>query len=296
MTIKSMTGFARASGADASVGWAWEVRSVNGRGLEVRLRLPPGYESLEPQARDMTAKALARGNVSATLSVQRQAGAATEVRINEAALEQVLKASDRLHQLTGCERPRAEGLLALKGVLEVVEDVEDEASIEARKAAILAGLGEALAGLVAARDAEGRRLAAVISGQLDTITRLVAEVEASPARAPEAIRKRLAEQVARVMEAGNGFDPQRLAQEAALIATRVDVEEELKRLAAHIEAARELLHDKAAVGRRFDFLSQEFNREANTLCSKSNHIAITRAGLALKAVIDQMREQLQNIE
>lgn len=296
MTIKSMTGFARSSGADATVGWAWEVRSVNGRGLEVRLRLPPGYESLEPQVRDMTAKALTRGNVSATLSVQRQAGAATEVRINEAALEQVLRASDRLHQLTGCKRPRAEGLLALKGVLEVVDDVEDEATTEARKAAILSGLGEALAGLVAAREAEGRRLAAVISGQLDTIGHLVAEVEASPARAPEAIRKRLAEQLARVMEGGNGFDPQRLAQEAALIATRVDVEEELKRLAAHIEAARELLHDKAAVGRRFDFLSQEFNREANTLCSKSNDIAITRAGLALKAVIDQMREQLQNIE
>lgn len=295
MTIKSMTGFARASGADAAVSWTWELRSVNGRGLEVRLRLPPGYEGLEAAVRDATGKALTRGSLNISLNVQRQAGAA-DIRINEAVLEKVLKAVDHVHQLTGCERPRAEGLLALKGVLEVVEDSEDEATEETRRAAMLASLGAGLADLVAARAEEGRRLAGIIGEQLDRIVALVAEVEASPARSVEAVQKRLKEQLARVLDNSTGFDPQRLAQEAALIATRADVEEELKRLRAHVEAAHDLLADKAAVGRRLDFLSQEFNREANTLCSKANDIAISRAGLALKAVIDQMREQLQNIE
>jgi uncharacterized protein (TIGR00255 family) len=293
MAIESMTGFARASGADAAVSWTWELRSVNGRGLEVRLRLPPGYEGLEAAVRDATAKALTRGSLNISLNVQRQAA---DIRINEAVLDKVLKAVDHVHQLTGCERPRAEGLLALKGVLEVVEDGEDEAAIETRRTAMLASLGAALADLVAARGEEGRRLAGIVGEQLDRIVALVAEVEASPARSVEAVQKRLKEQLARVLDNSTGFDPQRLAQEAALIATRADVEEELKRLRAHVEAAHDLLADKAAVGRRLDFLMQEFNREANTLCSKANDIDISRAGLALKAVIDQMREQLQNIE
>ena len=295
MTIKSMTGFARASGADAAVSWTWELRSVNGRGLEVRLRLPPGYEGLEAAVRDATAKALTRGSLNISLNVQRQAGAA-DIRINEAVLDKVLKAVDHVHQLTGCERPRAEGLLALKGVLEVVEDGEDEAAIETRRTAMLASLGAALADLVAARGEEGRRLAGIVGEQLDRIVALVAEVEASPARSVEAVQKRLKEQLARVLDNSTGFDPQRLAQEAALIATRADVEEELKRLRAHVEAAHDLLADKAAVGRRLDFLSQEFNREANTLCSKAADIEVTRIGLDLKTVIDQMREQVQNLE
>lgn len=295
MTIKSMTAFARADGAHGAVIWHWEVRSVNGRGLDLRLRLAPGYESLEPAAREAASKQLARGSVTATLSVQRDT-AGVEIRLNEEALEQVLRAAERIQHLTGCERPRAEGLLALKGVLEVVERTEDELEQAAIAEAMLRSLEEALTGLVAARRSEGRRLMAVLAGQFAEIERLVAQVETSPARSPAVIAARLKDLVAKLMDSGQAFDPARLHQEAVLLSTRVDVEEEVVRLKAHIHAARDLLNEPGAVGRKLDFLAQEFNREANTLCSKSNDADITRAGLALKAVIDQMREQVQNIE
>lgn len=295
MTLKSMTGFARADGADEVVAWAWELRSVNGRGLDLRLRTAPGYEALEPQVREMVSKQLSRGSVSVNLSATRRAGSA-EIRVNETALEQVLKAAERLQHLTGCERPRAEGLLALRGVLETVEETESEGAVEGRRAAMLKSLEQALQAMLESRASEGRRLAAVLTDQLAEIERLVAVVEVHPARSPETIRKRLAEQVARLMETGSSFDAARLHQEAVLLATRADVEEELKRLRVHIESARELITSRQPAGRKLDFLTQEFNREANTLCSKSSDTDITRAGLALKAVIDQMREQVQNIE
>ncbi len=295
MTIKSMTGFARAEGQHGGLAWIWELRSVNGRGLDLRMRLPPGYEALEPIIREAVAKKLTRGSVTVSLNVQRQQGA-TQIRINEAALDQVLKAADRLHQLTGCERPRAEGLLALKGVLEVIEEPDDADLADSRRELMIVSLEQALKGLSDARGGEGQRLATVIKAQIDEIARLVAVVEVSPARASDAIKRRLKDQIAKLLEAGPGLDEQRLHHEAVLIATRIDVEEELKRLHGHIEAARELLAEPGAVGRKLDFLSQEFNREANTLCSKANDGDITRAGLTLKAVIDQMREQLQNIE
>jgi len=295
MTIKSMTGFARSDGARGAVRWHWEARSVNGRGLDVRLRLAPGTDSLEPRVREAVARHVARGNVSLTLFVKSEA-AATEIRLNEAALDQVLKAAERVRHLTGCELPRAEHLLSIKGVLEAVEPVEDEAELEVRNAAILADLEMVLKELATARAAEGARLAAILSDQLKEIERLVAQVEGSPARGAEAVKARLKEQVGKLVESGQPLDPQRLAQEAVLIATRADVEEELKRLASHITAARELIAAPGAVGRKLDFLAQEFNREANTLCSKANDTEVIRAGLALKAVIDQMREQVQNIE
>lgn len=295
MTIKSMTGFGRTDGSNGGHAWTWELRSVNGRGLDLRMRLPPGYESLEPAIRETVAKRLSRGSVTATLNVQRQNGGA-QIRINEAALEQVLRAADRLHQLTGCERPRAEGLLALKGVLEVIDEPQDDTLEASRRADMLATLDQAVQGLAEARAAEGLRLAQVIKAQIDEVERLVGIVEVAPARAAEAIKRRLKEQIAKLLEAGPGLDEQRLHHEAVLIATRIDVEEELKRLHGHIAAARDLLTETGAVGRKLDFLSQEFNREANTLCSKANDGDITRAGLALKAVIDQMREQIQNIE
>jgi uncharacterized protein (TIGR00255 family) len=295
MTVKSMTGFARADGSHAGVTWHWELRSVNGRGLDVRLRLPPGYESLEPQVREAISRHLVRGNVTVNLTAQRDAGA-TELRLNEAVLAQVLKAADHIRQLTGCDHPRPEGLLALKGVLETVEAVDDEEIAAARSAVILASLDAALADLVAARSGEGQRLAAVLAGQVGEVERLVAAVEAAPGRSVAAVKARIAEQVARLLDASSALDPQRLAQEAVLAASRADVEEELTRLRAHVAAARELLADTGAVGRKFDFLAQEFNREANTLCSKASDAETTRAGLALKTVIDQIREQVQNIE
>lgn len=295
MSLQSMTGFGRADGAEGAMSWAWEVRSVNGRSLDLRLRLPPGSDALEPRIRDAVSRRFNRGSLNVSLQVQREAGG-VEIRLNEAALDQVLKAADRLQHLTGCERPRAEGLLALKGVLETVEPVENEAEVKARNEAMLASLETALERLASARAGEGARLAATISGQIDDIDRLVVVVAESPARKPEAIAAKLAEQIRRLTETTAALDADRLHQEAVLIATRADVEEELQRLKGHVAAARELLGELGPVGRKFDFLTQEFNREANTLCSKANAPDITRAGLALKAVIDQLREQVQNIE
>lgn len=295
MSLQSMTGFARADGALGAASWHWEARSVNNRGLDVRLRLPPGYDALEPKVREAAAKRFTRGSINVNLNAMR-ATSGTKVVLNEAALRDVMAAGDQLRALTGAAPPTVDGLLALKGVLEVVDEVEDEAAIAARHEAMLASLDVALDGLAAARAAEGLRLKAVLTASVAEIERLTHEAERSPARTPDAIAQRLGDQIAKLMATGQSFDRERLHQEAVLIATRADIEEEVKRLHAHIEAARELLADGLGAGRKLDFLAQEFNREANTLTSKANGTDIARAGLALKVVIDQMREQVQNIE
>jgi uncharacterized protein (TIGR00255 family) len=257
--------------------------------------LPPGSESLETVVRDSVGKRFHRGNFAATLTLT---STATNVglRLNQDALRQVLAAAEEVRRLTGGEPARVEGVLAIRGVLEAVENIETDEQREARNGALVASFEAALGELADARAAEGARLTEVISRQVEDIAVLVAEIAASPARTPDAVRRRLAEQVARLVETGAGLDPARLHQEAVLIATRADVEEELKRLGSHIVAARDLLSAKEPVGRRFDFLAQEFHREANTLCSKSTDAEITRAGLAIKVLVDQMREQVQNIE
>jgi uncharacterized protein (TIGR00255 family) len=288
-----MTGFARADGTVGDLRFHWELRSVNSRGLDVRLRLPPGHEALEAPARAIVAKAVARGNVSANLTID--SGAAMgEVRVNERALAKVLAAVERLAERPEFERPRPEGVLALRGVLEVGETVET--SSEALRGTLLDALSGAMGTLIEARRIEGARLATVLADAVDKIESLVDQIAALPVRRPEAVRDRLNDQVQRLFGTGAPLDAERLHQEAMLIATRTDVEEELKRLGAHIAAARSLLADEAPAGRRLDFLAQEFNREANTVCSKSIDIEMTRLGLELKAVIDQFREQVQNIE
>jgi uncharacterized protein (TIGR00255 family) len=295
MSIKSMTGFARAEGTLDGGTWHWEVRSVNGRGLDVRLRLPPGSEQLEPKVREVVGRHVTRGSLTISLASEWHDGG-QEIRINERALAQVMVAAARVRTLTDAAPPRVDGLITIKGVLDVVERQEDAEQAAARSDIMLKSLDGAMVALVVARTAEGSRLAATLNAQLDEIERLVRIVEASPARTREAVEQRLKEQVARLMDATNGFDAARLHQEAVLLATRADVEEELQRLTSHISAARELIAENGAVGRKLDFLTQEFNREANTLCSKASDIEITRAGLALKTVIDQLREQVQNIE
>ena len=295
MTLQSMTGFARSDGAIDGTVWHWEIRSVNNRGLDLRLRLPQGFEAIEPKVRDRIAKTISRGSVNASLSIARRKDVG-DIRINQAALERVLAIATRLSKDIGAETPRVEALLGLKGVLDVADETEDEDKLAAEQAAVLENLEVALSGLVTARRDEGSRLKDVLGRQIDEIARLAEAVEASPARSIDAVRRRLAEQVARLMETGQGLDPARLHQEAVLLATRADVEEELKRLKAHVEAARALLRDEGAIGRKLDFLAQEFNREANTLTSKAADQEIAHAGLALKVVIDQMREQVQNIE
>ncbi len=295
MTLKSMTGFARCDGAVAGIRWHWEVRSVNGRGLDVRLRLPPGFDALETGVRETVAKSIVRGSVSVNLAVEREFGG-TEIRVNEAVLTQVLAAVERLRGTGTFDLPRPEGILALRGVLEFSEPTDTEATIAARQAAMLATFATALDGLGQARAAEGARLGDVLLVQLTEIDRIVAHVARAPSRTPDAIRARIAEQLQRIAGGNVALDEHRLYQEAALIATKADVEEEVKRLSAHTAQARELIAAREPVGRKLDFLAQEFNREANTLCSKANDVEITRQGLDLKAIIDQMREQVQNIE
>jgi uncharacterized protein (TIGR00255 family) len=296
MTISSMTGFARADGSADGLSWIWETRSVNGRGLDVRLRLPPGYEALEIPAREAVAKRCARGNVALSLSIEKQPTNGA-IRLNEQVLADVIKAAERVTELSGATRPDAAQLLMIKGVLETSDQTaEDAPARAAREKKILQSLEAALDKLAEARSAEGARLCDVISGQIAQIDQLTASVRASPSRSPEAIMTRLKDAIGRLVDATAALDDDRLHQEAVLIATRADVEEELQRLTAHVAAARDILVERGAVGRKLDFLAQEFNREANTLCSKANAVDITRLGLQLKTTIDQFREQVQNVE
>jgi uncharacterized protein (TIGR00255 family) len=296
MTISSMTGFARADGMAEGVSWTWETRSVNGRGLDVRLRLPPGHDALEIPAREATGKRFSRGNISLTLSVEKQQTNGV-VRLNENVLADVIKAAERVSQLSGATKPGAAELLMIKGVLEAAEQAPEEAAIRAvRERAIIQSLEMALDDLAEARRSEGARLDTVIRGQIAQIDVLAESVKESPSRQPDAIKARLKDAIARLIDTTAALDDERLHQEAVLIATRADVEEELQRLTAHVAAAREILAERGGVGRKLDFLAQEFNREANTLCSKANAVDITRLGLQLNTVIDQFREQVQNVE
>lgn len=294
MTISSMTGFARRDGSARGYRYAWEIRSVNGRGLDLRFRLPSGWDGVEAKARAKAGEALSRGNVSASLQLARE-GAGATFRIDTDLLDALVATARRYGGLDGLRPASVDGLLAVKGVVETVESVPDEDERQAIEADLVAAFTATLADFVAARRREGAALAAVLGGQVDEIERLVREAEGLPARTPEAIRARLAEQLAALV-ARDDLDPARLHQEAALLATKADVREEIDRLKAHVVQARELLAAPAAVGRRLDFLAQEFNRESNTLCSKSNDTALTRIGLALKAVVDQFKEQVQNVE
>jgi uncharacterized protein (TIGR00255 family) len=291
-----MTGFARASGAEGAYGWAWEVRSVNGRSLDVRSRLPAGLENLEAPVRSEAAKRFNRGNISTTLTLERREGGA-QLRLNRAALDQLISLASEYKGHGGVAPAQLDGLLAVRGVVEIIESgSESDAERTAREAAILASLGRALDELAIARGQEGRALAATLTAHLDEIEALVTTAAANAATQPAGIRARLQAQIAELIGAETPVAPERLAQEVAMMATRADVREELDRLRAHIAAARALIGEGGPVGRRIDFLSQEFNREANTLCSKSTDIELTRTGLALKAVIDRLREQAANIE
>ncbi|SDB44296.1 YicC/YloC family endoribonuclease [Bauldia litoralis] len=294
MALNSMTGFARADGGDA-MRWTWELRSVNGKGLDVRIRLPSGFERIERDARDRCTTKLGRGNVQVSLSTTTVAGAQT-LTINEDVLARVIDAMARIGQKIEAQPPTLDGILALRGVVEVEDIAADETARDALDVEILAGLDAALVDLAAMRGREGAAIGALLSARLDELASLTAAAEASPARQPEAIRARLAEQVATLLDAAPALDPDRLHQEAVLLATKADIREELDRLHAHIAATRDLLAEGGPIGRRLDFLAQEFNREVNTLCAKSNDRALTAIGLDMKAVVDQLREQIQNLE
>ena len=295
MALSSMTGFARADGAHGSYRWTWELKSVNAKGLEIRLRLPPGWDSVEVAVRARAAQALTRGTVYATLSTSRE-GVAPVVRVNEPVLAAVLSAMRDVAGRIDAEPASLDGILGFKGVIEVIDEVESEDERRAAEAAFVAGFGQAVAGLAETRRQEGAALGTVLTQRLDEIAALTARAEAAPGRKTEAIRERLREQIASLLDASDRFDADRLHQEAILIAAKVDVREELDRLVAHVAQGRQLLAQGGSVGRRLDFLAQELNREANTLCSKSNDVELTNIGLELKSVVEQFREQVQNLE
>ena len=294
-TLASMTGYARAGGALPGIGFGIELKSVNGRGLDLRMRLAPGFDALESEIRRRIGKTITRGSLNVFLSVDRE-GEGGRVVINHQALEAVLEGLKWLETRVKADPPRLDGILALKGVLEQHQTPLSGDAEEALNSAILAAVDQAVAGLAASRLEEGARIADILIARIDEIAALTKAAERHPGRGRDAILARLRQQITELTEASPALTEERLVQEAMLLATKADIREELDRLGAHIAAARQLVAGGGPVGRKLDFLSQEFNREANTLCSKSNDVALTAIGLDLKAVIDQLREQVQNIE
>ncbi|WEX79137.1 YicC family protein [Sinorhizobium numidicum] len=295
MPLQSMTGFARREGSTGRYRWAWELRSVNGKGLDIRLRLPQGLERFEPDCRRLASEYFSRGNLQIGLSVS-SGEAAVEAVVNQGALSAVLKLREQLGELVDPAPLKFDTLLSIRGIVDFREPEESENDRTARDADILAGLEQALADLRAMREEEGRGLGQILLAHVDRMERLTTVVENDPSRSPSAIAERLAQQVALIMDGAATLDRERLHAEVALLATKADLREEIDRLGSHIAAARDLLAKGGPVGRKLDFLAQEFNRESNTICSKSNAAAVSAAGIELKVVIDQFREQVQNLE
>ncbi|MDK1376346.1 MULTISPECIES: YicC/YloC family endoribonuclease [unclassified Sinorhizobium] len=295
MPLQSMTGFARREGSSGRHRWAWELRSVNGKGLDIRLRLPQGLERFEPDCRRLASEYFARGNLQIGLNVS-GAEAAVEAVVNQGALSAVLRLREQLGDLVDPAPLKFDTLLSIRGIVDFREPEESESERAARDADILSGLGLALGDLRSMREEEGTALGQILLAHVDRIEQLTAGVESDPSRSPSAIAERLAQQVALLMEGVSSLDRERLHAEVALLATKADLREEIDRLGSHVAAARDLLAKGGPVGRKLDFLAQEFNRESNTICSKSNAAAVSAAGIELKVVIDQFREQVQNLE
>ena len=296
--LASMTGFARALGQQGGWQWTWEIKSVNARSLDMRMRLPPGYDRLEMAAREAVAKRFKRGSMNFNLTQYRSdaTGAATPMRINREFLDELLETARHYASSGNTEPPRIEALMAVRGVVEPIEVAESEEAFASRVAAMLDSLNEALTALARAREEEGARLKGVLCDQLAVLEELRADASAAEGARPDKIVERMNATVDELLESSPALSEERLAQEVALLVAKGDIREELDRLAAHIAAARELLETGGPCGRRLDFLCQELTRETNTLCSKSGDVALTRVGLAMKAAIEQFREQVQNLE
>jgi uncharacterized protein (TIGR00255 family) len=290
-----MTGFARSHGISGSYAWAWELKSVNAKGLELRLRVPPGWDAVDNPVRARAAELLSRGTVQGTLTVTRE-GILPVVRVNEAVLSAVIQTMRDLAERIEAAPPSLDGILGMKGVVEVADQDESEDERQAAEAAVVTGFVTALEALAAMRRNEGVALGVLLNTRLDEIATLTAQAEAAPGRRPEAIKAKLTEQIAAVLGSSDRFDADRLHQEAILLATKADIREELDRLVAHVAQARGLVKKGGPVGRRLDFLAQELHRESNTLCAKANDLELTNIGLGLKSVVEQFREQVQNLE
>jgi uncharacterized protein (TIGR00255 family) len=294
MNLSSMTGFARSQGVSGPYAWTWEIKSVNAKGFDLRLRVPSGWDSVEQPARAKGAESFSRGTLQATLSVERE-GMSPQVRVNEPVLEAVLATLKQLQGRVEADPPRLDGILAIKGVIDVVDAEEREDEKRAAEISAIAGFDAALKSLADMRRHEGAALGRILGERLDEISVLAARADAAPGRKPEAVRKKLADQIA-ILADNARFDSDRLHQEAILLAAKADIREELDRLNAHVAQARSLLAAGGAIGRKLDFLSQELNRESNTLCAKSNDVELTNIGLELKTTVEQFREQVQNLE
>lgn len=300
MALQSMTGFARVEGQltseeIANPQWVWEVRSVNGKGLDFRLRTPPGFDRLQPLVRKLVANYFSRGNLQINLKLD-MPGAQITPTINQPVLDAVLDAISQIRAKADCAPPAAENILAIKGVLESKEAGENQQQQEALDKALMVDFEKLMEELQKARVSEGKAVAEFLLAQVSTIETLTAAIVADPSRSLEQVKARLHNQVASLYDNTSGLDLDRVHQEAAILAAKADLQEELDRLTAHIDAARKLLNGKGPLGRKLEFLCQEFNRECNTICSKSNASAVTASGLDMKVVIDQFREQILNLE
>ncbi len=295
MALQSMTGFARVEGNNSDARWIWEVRSVNGKGLDFRLRTPAGHDYLQPQIRKLVSGFFSRGNLQISLTIDRPQSAAVPV-INQPALDAVVSAIATLQDKLDCPTPAAEQILAIKGVMEMGEVEESDEQSRILAEALIDDFKELMNELTEARRGEGAAISKILNDQLLELDKLTLAVTNDSSRTPEQIRLRLQKQISQLLENSTGLDPDRLHQEAAILATKADLCEELDRLNTHISSARQLLSGEGPVGRKLDFLCQEFNRECNTICSKSNASSVTTTGLDMKVVIDQLREQVQNLE
>lgn len=296
MPLRSMTGFARSPDQEqGDLSWVWEIKSVNGKNLDVRSRFPAGFDGWEQKLRQLASQKLGRGNVQVALTVNRTRGA-TQIEINEDVVNQVVSVLNKLSQSVDAQRPTLDGILSIRGVMDVVEQPLDDEDIAERDRALEQSFLSTLDGLVQMRATEGAKLETMILDQLQKIEDLSKNAGTVADQQPAAIQERLTSQLAKLLENSSAVSEEKLAHEVALLATKADVTEELDRLSAHVSAARDLISLGEPVGRRLDFLTQELNRETNTLCSKSSSVELTRIGLDLKATVDQIREQVQNVE
>ncbi len=290
-----MTGFARTAGSWENYHWTWEIKSVNGRALDVRCRVPSGYDGVEQMARKAMKAAIARGAVNINLQLSRDTEG-VNFKVNQKMLDALVEVATQTAMNNHLPQPGLDALMTVRDVIQYVEPEEDDATIKARDAALSASFEETLSAFKSARDVEGAALQTVLAELLDEIERLVKQADSLATEMPELIRQRYMDKVNALLSDNNAIDPERIAQEVVLLATKADIKEEIDRLYAHIEAGRTHMKADGQIGRKLDFLTQEFNREANTLCSKASDIRLTDVGLSLKTAIDQFREQVQNIE
>ena len=296
MTLSSMTGFARILGQLAGSSWSWELKSVNAKGFDLRLRLPPGLDGVEAEVRRMLGTVIGRGTVHIVLDVNR-AARAPDIKINSELVKILAEKLSQVASDSGLQSPSIDAILALRSVVEIVEEPECPSVKDALVAALLASFEDAVVSLCAARQAEGAALEAILMARMNDIRTLIGQADQLPSRGPAAIKARLAKQVEELFSgAGGQLDPQRLHQEAMLLAIKADIREELDRLLSHVSQTHDLIVRGGPIGRRLDFMAQEFSRETNTLCAKSNDVALTRIGIDLKTLVEQFREQVQNVE